>query len=328
MKIGQLYNLASFERLGATGSSQAFKDQCAKAVAPHIGFADASYAGNVLARNLTHVDPQIFEKKYPELTFVSSGIEADNSGGAAQKIQSLRINDQGGFSNAGDRDSNKGKVSIFSEDSDILVIEREAESDWTDTQLAQAAMQNINLVSKLVEAHNRIGYLGKIGISGSVGLLNFGFTSSAGTGAIATLTAQEMYDDISDLITSQHNAVNNTPEYMATRVDMPNYVLNRLQKTILNTAAGSSSVLRALQANFPGVTFRGTFRADNAGGAGVSHTVAYTPSNEAMKMRIPQPLTVGEIIKKGSFDFHVDSKYRVAGLDVLESTAGYILTGL
>ena len=47
-----------------------------------------------------------------------------------------------------------------------------------------------------------------------------------------------------------------------------------------------------------------------------------------MIMRIPQPLTIGEIIKVGSFDFHVDSKYRIAGLDVLENTAGRLLTGL
>jgi hypothetical protein len=173
---------------------------------------------------------------------------------------------------------------------------------------------------------DEIGYLG---VGTHTGLLNYAaFTSGAATAAVGTATAAQLYQDFADLITSQWAAVNNTPEYKANKVDTPIYVMNTLQSTILNSAAGSASVLRALQDNFPGVEFRGTFRADNAGGAGVSHTVAYSNNSEAMKMRIPVPLTIGEIVKRGSFDYHVDSMYRIAGLDILEDSAGYILTGL
>lgn len=322
MKIGNLYDLASFERL-----NQTFKS---------TGFADA-YAGSVLARNLTAVDPQVFEKKYPELTFVNSGIVADNSGGYARRIQSLRKIANGSFRTAGDVADDKGKISLRAEDSTLLVLEREAESDWSDSDVKESALQNINLVSEYVKTTNEIymreideiGYLGKADSGIATGLLNYaGFSTVAATGAIGTLTAQEMYDDIAGLIIAQYNAVNNTPEYMAVKVDAPIYVLNTLAVTILNSAAGAASVLSALKANFPGVEFRGTFRADNAGGAGVSHTVAYSNNSEAMKMRIPLALTVGEIIKVGSFKFLMDSKYRIAGLDVLENSAAYILTGL
>ena len=334
MKIGNLYNLDSFQQfIDAPLLTAHVRHACANMKA---GFADA-YAGTVLARNLTAVDPQIFEKKYPELAFVNSGIVADNSGGYARRIQSLRKREQGGFSTAGDASGNKGKISLAGEDSTINVVERESHSIWSDTEVKEAELQNLNLVSDYVTAHNSIylrevdliGYLGIPDKSASQGLLNYsGFTAGAATGAIGTLTAQQMYDDLSDLITDQHNAVNNTAEYMATRVDMPIYVLNTITKVILNTAAGSSTVLTALKANFPGIEFRGTFRADDAGGAGVSHTIAYSNNSESMKMRIPTPLTVGEIIKQGSFDFRVDSKYRIAGLDVLEDTAAQILTGL
>jgi hypothetical protein len=47
-----------------------------------------------------------------------------------------------------------------------------------------------------------------------------------------------------------------------------------------------------------------------------------------MVMRIPQPLTIGEIVRRGSFNHAVDYKYRIAGLDVLEDSAARILTGL
>jgi len=322
MRIGNLYDLNSYKAMLRSASKP--------------GFTDA-YAGTVLARNLTQVDPQIFEKKYPELSFVNSGIVADNSGGYARRIQSMRKREQGGFTTAGDASGNKGKISLAGEDNVIKVVERESHSIWTDSEVKEAELQNLNLVSDYVTAHNRIylrevdliGYLGIPDVSGGAGLLNYaGFPTVAATGAIGTLTAQEMYDDYANLITSQHNAVNNTPEYMAVRVDTPVYCLNTLAVTILNTAAGPASVRSALKANYPGVEFRSTFRADNAGGAGVSHTVAYSNNPEAMKMRIPTPLTVGEILKGSSFDYRVDSKYRIAGLDVLEDSAGYILTGL
>ncbi len=317
MKLGTLYNLASFE---------AFCDS-----ASQRGFTDA-YAGTVLARNLTAVDPRIFEKKYPELALINSGIEADNSGGYARRIQSLRLQDLGGFTTSGDASDNKGKISLAGEDSFLRVVERESHSKWTDSEIREAELQGINLPQRYVQAHNRIYMreVDQIGLTGGIGnegLLNYsGFASDSAGGAIGTLTAVEKYEAFADSITTQRNAVNNTPEYSTNRVVMPVDVMNDLTATILDTAAGSSSVLAALRANFPDVTFMSSFRAGDVGG--VSATVFYSNNTEVMKMRIPQPLTIGEIIKLGSFDFQVDSKYRIAGLDVLEDTGGFILTGL
>jgi hypothetical protein len=94
--------------------------------------------------------------------------------------------------------------------------------------------------------------------------------------------------------------------------------MNLLQAKIMDTAAGNASVLKALQDNHPSVKFLATVRA-------TTDMVAFSTSREAMVMRVPVPLTIGEIVKISSFNFLVDSKYRVGGLDVLESTAGYIL---
>ncbi len=317
MKLGQIYNLDSLKKLEAQSTLAMFKD---------------SDAGVILARSLTHVDPKVFEKKYPELVFMNSGITIDNSGGYVQRIQSRRIEDLGGFANAGDAADNKGKISLKGDQSAIKVIEREAHSKWTDTQIKQAELENRNLVTDYIQAHNKIymrelDQAGYTGVGGNLGLLNYtGFTSGAASGAIGTLTPQQMYDEIAGLLTDQWNGVANTVEYKANRVDMPVSVLNVLNVTILNTASGSSSVLKGLQDNFPGVEFRGTERAEDVGGNSV--TVAYSNNEESMIFRLPLALTVGEIIKTGSFDFQVDSKYRVAGVDFLEDTSGRILTGL
>ena len=221
MKIGQIYNLDAFQDFLDSGEVSGFKD---------------SFAGVVLARNLTAVDPKIFEKKYPELTFVNSGITVDNTGGYVSQIQSLRLIDEGEFAVNGDKDGNKGKISLHGEDNFLAVKNLEAQSEWTETDVKTAELQNVNLPSRFVETHNKvylrtIDRIGLIGHEDTTGLLNSSdFTSGAAGGTIETRTPQEMYDEISDLITDQRDAVNNTAEYMANKVIMPVRVYNRIKK--------------------------------------------------------------------------------------------------
>ena len=323
MKVGQLYNIDSFKAM-----PEMVKDRIS-----NIKFAD-SYNGTVLERNLTQVDPTVFEKKYPELTFLNLGIDADNTGGYAKRIQSLRTKDNGEFAFAGNETGNKGKISISGEDNDILVYDKEAFAEWTKTDVEQAALQGYSLTGRLMSTIDKvykreIDSIGLTGIGVNAGLLNNTvFSSAAAGGTIQTRTAQQMYDEISALIIDQHNAVGNTPEYMADTVIMPVDVLNKLTITILNSASSPASVLLALQANFPGVKFVSSFRAETGGVGSVSATVAFKASSDVMKFRLPVTLNVGEIISKGSFQWKVDAMYRCAGLDILESTGGRILTGL
>lgn len=318
MKKQNLYDLNAFDRL-VDSSTSMFK-----------GFAD-SFQGVVLGRNLTAINPRIFEKKFPELSFMNCGIEADNTGGYAARIQSLRLVGLGGFTNAGDVSGNKGKISLTGEDDFLKVVERESHSNWTDTELQQAQLQNINLVAQYVSKANdiysrEVDMIGLKGVQGgpSYGLLNNSiFASGGATGALAGLTPLELYNEFAALITDQWNAVNNTPEYMANRVIMPVWAMNLLTTKLLTGDAGysSQSVFKTLQDNFPTVVFLSSARAD-------TEAVAFTNNSEAMLMRLPLALTVGSIIQKGSFNYEVDYKYRIAGLDILESSGGRILTGL
>ena len=264
---------------------------------------------------------------------MNSGVQVSNIGGYANVIQSLRLIEEGGFTNSNDSSGNKGIISLHAEDTTIKVMEREASAKWTDTNVKQADLEGYSLVSRYVQTKNKI-YLrevDEIGLTGgdvnATGLLSdAAFPATAAAGAVASLTPQAAYDEIATLINTQHDLVSNTPEYMATSVTMPTRVMSHLQRTMMDTASGVGSTLEALKTNFPDISFVSTFRAESVGGT--SRTVAHSTSDESMIMRIPQALTIGEIIKVGSFDFHMDSKYRIAGLDVLEGTAGAILTGL
>lgn len=318
MKIKNLYNLPSVQAFIDSGKNVS-------------GFQDSD-SGIVLARNLTAVDPKIFEKRFPELSFVNSGIQVDNSGGYARRIQSLRLIDQGEYKDRNDEADDKGKISLKGEDSFLKVFVKGAESTWTDDDIKEAAMQNINLPQRYLQAHNKVwsrlvDRIGFLGHNGQVGLLNAGFSTGAATAAIGTITALELYRDVGDTIEAQWNGVNNTPEYMANRFVMPINAFNAASSLILNSAAGSSTVMKAWKDNFPGVEFSASTKASDSS-LGATTACAYTNNDEAMKMRIPVPLTIGEIIKVGSFDFKVDGKGRIAGLDILEPTSGFYLTGL
>jgi len=318
MLIKQLYNTKSFEDVG--------KSQV---------FTDAAASGVVLAENLRHVDPQIFEKLYPELVAFSMGLSIDNSGGYVNVLDSLRLTEQGEFKTSGDIDSNKGKISLSGDKSYLHVLSKEAYVKWSRTDVEQANLQNINLVSKLLATGDKIYkrevdeaiLIGISDYSASTGLLNYGsFTSSGASGAIGTLTGQEAYDEVAEFITDQHNGVNNTKGYMADKVIFPVSVMNVLQRTILNSAGATRTVLTALKENFSEIQFLSTFRAESVGGSSV--TLAIASSDQAVKIRVPQPLQVSDIVMVSGFDYRIDMAYRIAGADILENSAGRLLTGL
>jgi hypothetical protein len=323
MKIGQLYDLDSFRRLVpkvAQGREAELEN-----IIKTRRFGDAS-PGIVLAVNLRWLDPRIFEVKYPELTFVNSGIEINNSGGYANVIERMKRDIQGGFVDAKDNSKDKGKITLTGEEAFLRVKERQAFSTWTDTEIEQAKLQNINLPQDHVVAHNRV-YLqeldlaGYVGISGNEGLLNYsGFVTTN----VSTLpvTGADWYDFVAGCITAQHSAVMNIPEYMADRVDMPISIYNLLQRTNMVVEAFRTNVLAALRKDYPNIKFSATVRAENVEGARVLSVYSVNP--QAMVFRMPQPLKVGDIVQPGSFEFKFDSKYRMAGLDVLEDASGML----
>jgi hypothetical protein len=111
---------------------------------------------------------------------------------------------------------------------------------------------------------------------------------------------------------------------------MPSRVYNLVSTKILNSAGSEMSVLRALQSNFPGVTFGLTSKADTVANGGLmaaSTTVAFSSNRRAMQMRVPVPLNVSSVDQRG-FKYYVESYFGVAGLDVIESAAAQTLTGL
>lgn len=310
MKIGNLYNLESVKNLTQTNVKI---------------FTDANF-GAMLQRNLIAIDPTIYEAKYPQLALLNCGITIDNTGGTANYIDSLRTQSVGDFAQANIGANNGGVITFSGSRSQIANIPYFASSSWTIDDIRNYEIQGINVVSHYIQDHNKL-YLNKIdevGMNGTDslgGLLNYPFATSV----VATLngaTGAVMYDTIANLIVNQQTVVNSVSEYKANVVLMPERILLLLSATRLtNTDTTSRTVLMALKDNFPDVLFLSTHRSLNK-------VVAFSNNMNAMKLRIPQPLEIGQIFQTGSFSAKFDSKFRVAGIDIFEATAGRTITGV
>lgn len=316
----KLYNVKSFED---------------KAAYAKRTFTDAG--GVILARNLEHLSTEIFTQEYPELTFLLQGITINNEGGHADSIKKLKLAIAGEYRESGTKTDTMGKITLSGEDDNIPVFTMEAESDWSEVELKKAELQNINLPGRFLEAHaevyNRkidsLGYLGQVRTDGSqktTGLLNYaGWDTDVSAVTAVAATGVELYQEIADLINRQWANVFNVPAYKATHVVMPNSVFNVAMTKFLNTAGTEMSVLRALQMNFPTITFGMTDKAEDVGGTSV--TVALSQNRRGMQFRIPVPLNVSSVDQRG-FKYYVESYFSVAGLDVIEDGAAATLTGL
>lgn len=317
--IKSIYDLKSFSDKAAF-AKKTFKDE----------------GGIILARNLEHVSSEIFTQEFAGLTFLQGGIVVNNEGGYATSVTKLKLKAEGGFRESGTNTNTTGKITLSGESDSIPVFTLEGESDWSEIELKQAELQNVNLPSYYFEAHaelynrkiDELGYLGQTRTDGTqktLGLLNYGFVASGAGDTAANLSGDNLYQAIADLITDQWAGVFNVETYKADRVVMPDTVYNICAKKILNSNGSEMTVLRALQTNFPTVTFGLTTKARDVGGT--SRTTAYSSNRRAMQMRIPTPLNVSSVDQRG-FKYYVESYFGVAGLDVIEDTAGRHLTGL
>lgn len=339
--VANLYDLRSFTSAAESVRTDfAYsKDHIAKM--KHLMMGDAAMsnyqkdasAGLLLPRQLEYISTTIYEQKFAELSFLSQGgIAVNNEGGVSEIITKLKKNIIGDFADAGNSSNTDGKISLTTESDSISVYMKKAESSWSEIELEQAQLANRNLVGDFIGAHNTrynqaIDSIGYIGTDKVDGLLNHSsFTTDSATGVFTSATALEMYNDIADLVVAQRGAVLNDPVFSADKVAISPARYNLLNKTILNTAAGSDNVRMALEKNL-NIQFVLTFRAADAGSGGEQVAVAYSSDARAMVMRIPTQLRVSNIYQKG-FDSYVESLFRIGGLDLIEAASGRILEGI
>lgn len=330
---------------------QSFQDAATKAKS----FKDAG--GIILARNLEHISPELFVQEYPDLTFMQAGITVNNEGGFAASITKIKLAVQGAFKQSGSNTNTTGKITMDGESDTIRVQSREASSDWSESELKEAELQNINLAARFIEGHGEVfnrelDEIGYLGAGAHKGLLNAGWATTSGGGTAASMTGLELYDAVATLIREQWTSVRNTASFKADRVVMPDSVYNLCFSKMMTSnleftsdtpqatpldpittaltaqiLASTKTVMAALVENFPGVVFLSTDKAEAVSGGQSSATVAFSSNRSGMQFRLPVPLMISPVSQLGH-KYYMESMYRVAGLDVIESNAARLMSGL
>jgi len=102
--------------------------------------------------------------------------------------------------------------------------------------------------------------------------------------------------------------------------------VNRLNKDLLSVDGHSAmTVMAALKANFPGLQVLASHHASGIGTGNKDVALFVSTSPQVAKIRIPLPLTIGEVVKPTPFTYLVESKFRIGGFDLLQQKGGFIL---
>lgn len=172
-----------------------------------------------------------------------------------------------------------------------------AKYSYSMQDVRRSAENNRRLVPKKANAARRAieTLIDDIGVSGDDRTGLKGIANNANvtlvtpdTGTWATATGLEMYDDVCKLLNSIVTASQDVFE--ATQVVLPTAQYQLIAKKLMTTTGdGPRTVLEALQAAFPEVTFSrwNKLKDKDAGGTG-PRIIAYPLDAEVLQMEIPQ----------------------------------------
>lgn len=306
---------------------------------------DNRYGGLVQQESLYAIDPQILEQQYPELSFLNLNIDANTIGGYARKIRTLSVDGQGEMKRANSR-SQGGKITVTRGLGELMVYEYRAFSEWSDSEVAENALDNVNLQEVYLRQHTRkyeelidtVGYIGDLNEDpDAIGLLNYPWSFSNAGSAVESLSAQQQYDAISSVIKDQLNLNyisaddSNAHPYQANTIVMPPRVMNELSRDLLHPLYNENTVIAALKRNHPRIRFITTLKAEkttNNGYLSDSVVLAFSNNQQALKFRVPVPFYLYPIFYRSASTLEVESMARLAGIDVFANSVGKVIKGL
>lgn len=165
-------------------------------------------------------------------------------------------------------------------------------------------------------AHNEYAFLGGSGVSGGVAAIT-GFLNDAAVNTATltdsdwtTVTGLGAYQTVADMIHEVNTQSSGL--HSVTDVIMTTFTGNLIASTLLNSAAGSQTVLAALRQNYPGIEFHTSASGTGRGAAGVDRCVAYTRRSDLVEY-VASVVYDEASPDKAGFRYTVQSRGKMAG---------------
>ena len=320
-----------------------FKDAFTKSgtLKDHINpaiFNDATVQGygSYLEQQLIYVIKEVFQREYPEMPAMR--LFAMSNEGSIEKVLLRRMKT---FSGAHTRehenksDPAKGVISVAYDGTGMRIEDYEANSSYTEEDLARAAQMNDPLDASLMEAHDlsyktAIDYAAFLGLKddeGNVlteGLLNNSQVASDLTdNATATFTGMEgtvMYNNIKAMWAKHTGSLGGLqsmwPKYLVSSPRIVSLLSSTTYGTSTSDYQNHMSIVEMCKKNL-GMEVIATNRASGLDGitGGGDRICMFNNDPRYIKLYIPKPLTFSEVFKH-FFRYEFASKFRVAGVAI------------
>jgi hypothetical protein len=301
-------------------------------------FDSAQAALSFLIPQLAHIEPEIYQVKYPEIRYPAI-LPVDTS--AKQWATSVMYfsgdivgQAQWASSNAGDVPLADVTRAQFATPVHMATIGYE----YSEEELAQAKMLGIPLTVDKGVAARRVAerFIDDVAMTGDVskgftGLFNSPSVTVVAAPSVAGVTSwlqktpPEILADVNGLITGVYTG-SNTVE-LADTLLLPVAVYAYLSVTPFNAYSAMTLLEYIRKSNTYTVEtdrplkIRGVRGLDNAGSgstpsAMIGRAIAYTNDKSVVKMHMPMPYQFGNAREKSAWVFEVPGRFRIGGVDV------------
>ena len=339
MKNGKIFDGSSVEIL-----TESFKSSFAE-MRGKQGIKDSNTiatGGMYLEMQLREILPEILNQVYPEMPLLKF-MSVDNSGALMQSLIQRVQSFEGRHVAKHETANTSGTITVNRTAREQLVLEYEAGSEYSDTDLKRSMLLNENIDAALIEGHHisymtlidQIGFQGIQLSDGSTltsGLANYAGVLSnlsivAGS-TFASSTGLQIYNTIQKLYNLMVGAAGGSAELIPNVIILPPTQFSIVTTTLMtgtSPVTGFVTVKQFIESQL-GLKIYASNRLIGQGVSSTDRLIMLNNDRRNIRMFIPQPLIFAPISIDG-FKYKTQSKFRIGGIGINRANAiGYIDT--
>jgi hypothetical protein len=299
-------------------------------------FYDAQQALSFLVNQASHIEPQVYAVKYPDIQYPQL-VPIDTSANEWSRTVTFFSQDKVGAANWFAADSNDIPRADIVQDKHEHTIHMAAIGYGYNLEELGAAMlvPNTNLTADRGMAARRAYeefmdnlVLRGASAKGMLGLMNYTGVTAAnvpngagGQPGWATKTGLEIAKDINDALTGVYSSTLTVE--LADTVLLPVAMFTLIANTIMNPNGGNETILSfILRSNTytavtgQPLTIRAVRGLESAGAAGTGRMVVYRRDPQVLKVHLPMPHRFLPVWQTGPLRFDVPGVFRTGGLEI------------
>ena len=344
---GKIYDAKSFDILVNSLKDSFVTSKTLKQNGMNVNDVAVTSYGAYLQQELTYIIPTVLKQEFPDKPALS--IFSVSNEGALEKILIRKMKSFSGehTREIENKTQPKGVIAVGYDATGIKVEEFGAISNYKEMDLLRSAMLGDPLDASIIEAHDesyktvvdKIAMLGMTNEAGTTlieGILNNSNVLSGlygnATASFSSATGLQMYADIKALVAAQIGACKGASALHADTIITSPRVYALMASTTYGTSSSDyqnpMTVLEMVKKNLGITAVYASAHATglDTGVGGTDRMVIFNRQPKVMQLYIPKPLTFSEVFKR-TFNYEIESMFRVAGLGINQAVGFAYLKG-